>query len=137
MKKPSKSAPSETSSDFNILTEKIKVRLSGDRFLLLYINEITYFKAKGKHAYIHTTIEINKEEVVYHSLSHLERILPKSFFIRVGRCYLLNLTYIHKIDMPKGICTMRIDKNNSFEIKDLSARAIKAIIINNNIRISI
>lgn len=136
MAKPSKSSHSERIIEFNRLTGKIKVRLPGDKVLLLYLDEITYFIASGKYAYIHTTLEINRE-LVFHSLANLEQLLPKSAFVRAGRRHLLNLAYVHKIDIRKGICTMRVDKNNIFEINDLSNRAIKAIITNDSLQVSI
>jgi DNA-binding LytR/AlgR family response regulator len=136
MLNPSKSLLNEMHNHSNWLARKIKVRLSGDKLLLLHIHEITYFMAYGKYAYLHTTTKANKE-LIFHSLSALETLLPKSLFIRAGRSHLLNLMYIHKIDIRKKICTMQIDSNNSFDIKDLSDRAIKAIVTNDNLQVYI
>lgn len=118
-------------NELNNFDSKIKIRIAGDKMLLLRIDEITYFFSHGKYAYIHTTTE-EKRELTYHSLTMLEAFLPKSSFLRAGRQHLLNLNYIHRIDLRNRICTMRIDRNNIFDIKNLSERAIKAILSNEN-----
>lgn len=111
----------------NNCSKKIRIRISGDKQLLLHIDEIIYFLAHGKYAYVHTTTEANGE-LVFRSLSDLEKLLTESSFIRAGRHHLLNINHIYKIDLRKRICTIRIDKENTFDIPDLSERAIKEIL---------
>jgi DNA-binding LytR/AlgR family response regulator len=119
-------------------SKKIKVRILGDKLLLLNTDEIIYFTARGKHAdiiYINGVKECMTERIS-HSLSDLEKLTLGYPFIRAGRNYLVNLNYMYKIDVRNRICTLRYGANN-VNLNKLSERAIKMLIKNENFQTSI
>lgn len=111
---------------------KIKLRITGDKLLILDFNEIVYFLAQGKYADI-IHIDGTKERV-FHSLGDLEKLTPAYLFVRAGRSYLINLKYVYKIDIRKRSCTLRINSGNleNVVINNLSERAVKKLSRNDN-----
>ena len=67
---------------------------SGDRFVLLPVNEIRWAEAAGKHCRVHTAKD---SPTVQDTLGHLHTLLPPTRFLRISRYALVNLDYVGEI----------------------------------------
>lgn len=74
--------------------DRITVR-SGQKIKIIPVNEIMYIKAEGDYISIHST-EGNwlKEQTMKYS----EEILPPDNFIRIHRSYIINISFISRIE---------------------------------------
>jgi len=73
---------------------KMAVRL-GERAVLIEVREVTYFEAKDKYVFMHTTA--GKEYIVDHTIAELEQQLDPQRFVRVHRSTVLNIDHIKEI----------------------------------------
>ena len=65
----------------------------GDKILLIDTDEITYFEAKEKYTFLHTT---EQEHIIDLTLAELEGRLDKSSFVRIHRSTIVNLKYVRE-----------------------------------------
>jgi two-component system LytT family response regulator len=84
----------------------------------LNIEEIMYCEADTSYTYIHS--KGGKKVTSSKGLSHYEKLVPNSSFIRVNRTFLINIDHIESFRKPTSIITM----NDGTEI-ELSRRKKK------------
>jgi two-component system LytT family response regulator len=67
---------------------------SGDKILLINVDDIVYFEAKDKYTFLHT---IDQKQIVDFTLADLEGKLDKTNFIRIHRSNIINLKYMREL----------------------------------------
>jgi len=67
---------------------------SGDKILLINVDDIVYFEAKDKYTFLHT---FDHQHIIDFTLADLEGRLDKTNFIRIHRSNIINLKYIHEL----------------------------------------
>ncbi len=67
---------------------------TGDKILLIDIDSVTYFEAKDKYTFLHTT---EQEHIVESTLAELEVKLDNRSFVRIHRSTIVNIKYIREI----------------------------------------
>ena len=73
--------------------KRMQVR-SGDKIILVNVDDIVYFEAKDKYTFLHT---IDQKHIIDYTLSELEGKLDKTNFIRIHRSNIINLKYIREL----------------------------------------
>ncbi len=67
---------------------------SGDKILLIDIDNVTYFEAKDKYTFLHT---VEHEHIVEPTLAELEEKLDKLTFVRIHRSAIVNINYVREM----------------------------------------
>jgi len=67
---------------------------SGDKILLINVDDIVYFEAKDKYTFLHT---FDQKHIIDFTLADLEGKLDKANFIRIHRSSIINLKYIREL----------------------------------------
>ncbi len=67
---------------------------SGDKILLINVDDIVYFEAKDKYTFLHT---FDQKHIIDFTLADLEGKLDKANFIRIHRSNIINLKYIREL----------------------------------------
>jgi two-component system, LytTR family, response regulator len=67
---------------------------SGDKILLIDIENVTYFEAKDKYTFLHTT---DHEHIIEPTLAELEEKLDKLTFVRIHRSVIVNINFIREM----------------------------------------
>jgi two-component system, LytTR family, response regulator len=67
---------------------------TGDKILLVNVDDIVYFEAKDKYTFLHT---VDQEHIIDFTLADLEGRLDKTNFIRIHRSNIINLKYIREL----------------------------------------
>ena len=112
---------------------------SRDELLRLDTSKIVYFEADGNYTTIAMTNKIKYKVIC--NLSQMESILAKklkeqsSFFLRIGKRFIINLNYLQSICIHKQqmVVTDCIHFAYQIPISKLALKRVKEIIINNSI----
>lgn len=91
----------------NAASKKYKERFiikSGNKLHFKQAEEIAYFFADGKEAYLVTRTE-NRRHLIDHTLEELETALNPSIFFRISRKFIVNITSIAEVrgQVTKGL----------------------------------
>ncbi|MBR4829791.1 MAG: LytTR family transcriptional regulator [Muribaculaceae bacterium] len=101
---------------------------SRDELLRIDVPRIVYFEADGNYTYIVTCNKI--KSAVCMNLGQMEDVLAqrlkekKSLFARIGKRYIVNLSYIYKINPLKRQLVLTDFNNFSYPL-DISKEALK------------
>ncbi|GAB3999104.1 two-component system response regulator BtsR [Spirosoma daeguense] len=95
-------APALTADDLTMLLQQTKPApavqsisvKSGDRILLVPLNDISYFEAQERYVFLSTSE--GSQFITNYTINILEEKLPEHF-IRISRSYIVNTTYIKEI----------------------------------------
>ena len=105
---------------------KLRIGISGSKYLFVDICNIIYFSASGRNTIAIHTNDIKTELRVSHSLGQLEKLLTEYAFVRAGRSYLINMKYLHEVDIIKKTCTLSFESKN-IVLNSLSDNAVKSL----------
>ena len=103
---------------------------SRDQLLRIDLNEIVYFEGDGNLTYIFTSNKL--KGIVSMNLGKMEGYLATeygmraSFFLRVGKKFIINMNYIYLINVPKHNLVLSDYRNFSFQIP-VSKEALKKV----------
>jgi two-component system, LytTR family, response regulator len=75
-------------------------------------DEIVYVEASGNYSVFH--LANNKTETITMILGKVEEQLPEENFFRVSRSFIINLSYIKRLNTKQLNCTLA---KNGFEFK--------------------
>jgi two-component system LytT family response regulator len=67
---------------------------SGDKILLINVDDIVYFEAKDKYTFLYT---VDQKHIVDFTLTELEGKLDKTNFLRIHRSNIINLKYMREL----------------------------------------
>jgi len=67
---------------------------SGDKILLINVDDIFYFEAKDKYTFLHTS---DHQHIIDLTLAELEEKLDKTNFIRIHRSHIIHIKYIQEL----------------------------------------
>jgi two-component system LytT family response regulator len=67
---------------------------TGDKILLINVDDIVYFEAKDKYTFLHT---VDQKYIIDFTLADLEGKLDKTNFIRTHRSNIINLKYLFEL----------------------------------------
>jgi len=67
---------------------------SGDKILLINVDDIVFFEAKDKYTFLYT---VDQKHIVDYTLADLEGKLDKTNFIRIHRSNIINLKYMREL----------------------------------------
>ncbi len=101
---------------------------SRDEFLRINISRIVYFEADGN--YTNIILTNNLKGVVCINLAGMQKILIEnlkesaSIFARVGKKYIINYSYIYKINVVRQKLTLSDGANFVYEL-NISKEALK------------
>lgn len=103
---------------------------SRDQLLRLNLNDIIYFEADGNLTYIFTANKL--KGTVNMNLGKMETFLTTqygkkaSFFMRVGKKFIINMNYIYLINVAKQILVLSDYHTFAFQVP-LSKDALKKV----------
>jgi two-component system, LytTR family, response regulator len=87
---------------------------SGDKILLINVDDIVFFEAKDKYTFLYTVDQ--KHRVIY-TLADLEGNLDKTNFIRIHRSNIINLKYMReRVKWFGGKYKARLKDKNQTEL---------------------
>jgi len=93
--------------------EKIKLNTRTGYFLI-DPEDLVYCMADGN--YCHLFLTNGKTEITTLNLGSIEKLLEKQNFIRVSRSYLINMSFLSKVDRKSNQCELECDEK-VFKIK--------------------
>ena len=67
---------------------------SGDKILLINVEDVVYFEAKDKYTFLYT---VDQKHIIDFTLNDLEGRLDKTNFIRIHRSNIINLKYMREL----------------------------------------
>ena len=103
---------------------------SRDQLLRIDMNEIVYFEGDGNLTYIVTSNKM--KGTVSMNLGKMEEFLATqygkkaSFFMRVGKKFIINMNYIYLINVAKQNLVLSDYRNFSFQVP-VSKEALKKV----------
>ena len=103
---------------------------SRDEFLRIDINKIVYFEADGNYTSI--VLSNKLKGVVCMNLAHMQQVLSEklkehaSIFVRVGKKYIINHTYVYGINVLRQNLILSDGENFVFQL-DVSKEALKCL----------
>ena len=111
---------------------------SRDALLRLEVSSIVYFAADGNYTDV---IFVNKmKHTVGMNLAKMQEALVKSlgekssWFVRIGKSYIVSMRYINKIDVPRQVLLLSDGLSFAFklEISKDALRKLKDILVRSN-----
>lgn len=106
-----KKKPEEMHEKLNTLIRKLdgeRIRFNTRQgFIVVDLKKIIYCEANGNYTILNLTGNI--KETVTSNLGHLEGILPADKFSRINRSFIINLTYLTRVDRKRKQCELRND----------------------------
>lgn len=103
---------------------------SRDQLLRIDMEEIVYFEGDGNLTYIVTSNKM--KGTVSMNLGKMEEFLANeygrkaSFFLRIGKKYIINMNYVYLINVPKQKLVLSDYRNFSFQVP-VSKEALKKV----------
>lgn len=103
---------------------------SRDELLRIDISRIVYFEADGNYTNIYMCNKL--KGTVCMNLSHMQQALTAQLkdkatrFARIGKSYIINLTYVYSIQMLKQRLVLSDQSTFAFQIS-ISKEALKAL----------
>lgn len=104
---------------------------SRDELIILKQSDIVFFEADAN--YTNIVLGSGRKHLIGMNLLSMQELLEKqlgveaSVFVRIGRALIIQMKYVHKIDLPKQkITMMAIDGTRFFEL-NASKEALKKI----------
>ena len=103
---------------------------SRDEMLRIDVSKIVYFEADGNYTYIVTCNKI--KSAICMNLGQMENVLSerlkerKSLFARIGKKYIVNLSYVYKINPLKRQLALTDFSNFLYQIP-ISTEALKSL----------
>lgn len=101
---------------------------SRDEFLRIDIRKIVFFEADGN--YTNIVLANQLKGVVCMNLAHMQQILSErlkeqaSIFARVGKKYIINLSFVYQINILRQRLVLSDGKNFTFQL-EVSKEALK------------
>ena len=101
---------------------------SRDEFLRIDIRKIVFFEADGN--YTNIVLANQLKGVVCMNLAHMQQILSErlkeqaSIFARVGKKYIINLSFVYQINVLRQRLVLSDGKNFTFQL-EVSKEALK------------
>lgn len=102
-----------------------------DELIKVDIRKVSYFEADGNYVHIHFTNGI--ETMILTTLQNISKLLAEyasdsdARFIRVGKRYILNVSVIFKINIPKQELILTDFINPNPQILHISKEALKQL----------
>ena len=103
---------------------------SRDNLLRIDISNIAFFEGDGNYTYI---VSANKHKsCITMNLSHTEDALASQLgdqakrFMRIGKRYIVNMSFIYQIDIPSQRLTLSDGVHFSFQLP-ISKEALKSV----------
>lgn len=103
---------------------------SRDQLLRIDMSEIVYFEGDGNLTYIVTANKL--KGTVNMNIGKMENLLATqyakkaSFFLRVGKKFIINMNYIYMINVPKQVLVLSDYQHFAFQIP-ISKEALKKV----------
>jgi DNA-binding LytR/AlgR family response regulator len=103
---------------------------SRDEFFRIDISKIVYFEADGN--YTHIVLNNKMKGSVSMNLSHMQQLLTDSLhesaaiFARIGKSYIINLTYVYQIAILRQKLVLSDGENFDYTL-NISKDALKAL----------
>ena len=120
-------------SIINLLSVEMEKRLifnSRDELVRIDVSKIVYFEADGNYTYIVTCNKI--KSAICMNLGQMEEMLAeqlkerKSIFARIGKRYIVNLSFVYKIHPQKRQLALTDFSNFLYQIP-ISTEALKKL----------
>lgn len=121
------------------MTQKLVYFNSRDALIRVDISQIVYFEGDGNYTYI---VTVNKmRSCLSMNLSHTEEALASQLgnqakrFMRIGKRFIVNMSFIYKVDIPKQTLTLSDANQFVFQlpVSREALRNVKDLIIETKI----
>jgi DNA-binding LytR/AlgR family response regulator len=86
--------------------EKVFILRGLNSFFHIKKPEMVYCESDGNYSRIH--LADNTSEEVFESMLDLERLMCDSHILRLGRKYILNTRYIHRLEYKSNLCQLQL-----------------------------
>jgi DNA-binding LytR/AlgR family response regulator len=103
------------------ITDRITVRI-GTRLKIIPLETIMYIQSDGDYISIRTSEGRYLKE---QTMKYTEDILPSSHFLRIHRSYIINLTYISRIEREGDRQSIILSNNEKIKISAARYQALK------------